>query len=151
MRLQPKLNLKLKNEAFLRDLIEKCHADQTFDLRNDAFPVASGGISRFVMWMFEASGAESWKGCKIDVMEVLLCRGHFAWQLQEFVCLGSTLLGQPEYFCGIRLKIVQMYCNSDPLQIHQACQRFCNPHEFLRLPRVLQPAKIRAFATQNAI
>ena len=26
---------------------------------------------------------------------------------------------------------------SDPLQSHHACQRFCNPHKFLRLPRIL--------------
>ena len=31
---------------------------------------------------------------------------------------------------------------SDSLQIHHACQRFCNPHELLRLPRILQPVEI---------
>ena len=30
----------------------------------------------------------------------------------------------------------------DPPQIHHACQRFCNPHELLRLPRILQRVKI---------
>ena len=31
-----------------------------------------------------------WKGCKFHVTDMLLSRDHFAWQLQEFVCLGST-------------------------------------------------------------
>ena len=31
-----------------------------------------------------------WKGCKFHVTEVLLCSDHFAWQLQDFVCLGSN-------------------------------------------------------------
>ena len=39
---------------------------------------------------------------------------------------------------------------SNPLQIHHACQRFCNPHELLRLPRILQRAGIPAPATRNA-
>ena len=29
-----------------------------------------------------------WKGCKFQVTEVLFGSDHFAWQLQEFVCLG---------------------------------------------------------------
>ena len=39
-----------------------------------------------------------WKGCKFHVTEVLLCSDHFAWQLQEFVCLGSTFSRQAQYF-----------------------------------------------------
>ena len=48
-----------------------------------------------------------WKGCKFHVTEVLLCRDHFAWQLQDFVCLGSTFSWQAQYFCSIHLKIVK--------------------------------------------
>ena len=40
---------------------------------------------------------------------------------------------------------------SDPLQIPHACQRFCNPHELLRLPRILQRVEIPAPATQNTL
>ena len=40
---------------------------------------------------------------------------------------------------------------SDPLQIHHACQRFCNPHELLRLPRILQRVEIPAPATRKAL
>ena len=39
----------------------------------------------------------------------------------------------------------------EPLQIHHACQRFCNPHELLRLPRIFQRVEIPAPATQNAL
>ena len=54
-----------------------------------------------------------WKGCKFHVTEVLLCSDHFAWQLQDFVCLGSTFSWQAQYFWSIRLKIVKTYWNSE--------------------------------------
>ena len=38
----------------------------------------------------------------------------------------------------------------NPLQIHHACQRFCNPHKPRRLPRILQRLEIPAPATRNA-
>ena len=38
----------------------------------------------------------------------------------------------------------------DPLQIHHACQRFCNPQKPRRLPRILQRLEIPAPATRNA-
>ena len=40
---------------------------------------------------------------------------------------------------------------SEPLQIPHACQRFCNPHELLRLPRILQRVEIPAPATRNTL
>ena len=40
---------------------------------------------------------------------------------------------------------------SEPLQIHHACQRFCNPHEVLHLPRILQCVEIPAPATRNTV
>ena len=54
-----------------------------------------------------------WKGCKFHVTEVLLCSDHFAWQLQEFVCHGSTFSWQAQYFWSVRLKIVKIYWNSE--------------------------------------
>ena len=54
-----------------------------------------------------------WKGCKFHVTEVLLCSDHFAWQLQDFVCLGSTFSWQAQYFWSIHLKIAKTYCNSE--------------------------------------
>ena len=40
---------------------------------------------------------------------------------------------------------------SEPLQIPHACQRFCNPHELVRLPRILKPIEIPAPATRKAL
>ena len=54
-----------------------------------------------------------WKGCKFHVTEVLLCSDHFAWQLQEFVCLGSTFSWQAQHFWSIHFKIVKTYWNSE--------------------------------------
>ena len=54
-----------------------------------------------------------WKGCKFHVTEVLLCSDHFARQLQDFVCLGSTFSRQAQYFWSIHLKIVKTYWNSE--------------------------------------
>ena len=54
-----------------------------------------------------------WKGCKFHVTEALLCSDHFAWQLQAFVCLGSTFSWQAQYFGSIRLKILKTYWNSE--------------------------------------
>ena len=54
-----------------------------------------------------------WKGCKFHVTEVLLCSDPFAWQLQDFVCLGSTFSWQAQYFWSIHLKIAKTYWNSE--------------------------------------
>ena len=54
-----------------------------------------------------------WKGCKFHVTEVLLCSDHFAWQLQDFVCLGSTFSWQAQYFWSVHIKIVKTYWNSE--------------------------------------
>ena len=68
-------------------------------IRNDAFRVAGAVISRFVMSMFDASDAESVEGLEISCHgSVTFCSDHFAWQLQDFVCLGSTFSWQAQYF-----------------------------------------------------
>ena len=54
-----------------------------------------------------------WKGCNFHVTEVIFCSDHFAWQLQDFVCLGSTFSWQAQYFWSIHLKIVKTYWNSE--------------------------------------
>ena len=58
-------------------------------VRNDASRVA-GRISWFAMSMFEAPGDESVEALQISCHGnvTLQCSDHFAWQLQEFVCLG---------------------------------------------------------------
>ena len=40
---------------------------------------------------------------------------------------------------------------SDPLQIHHACQLFCNPQEPLRLPRILQRVEIPACHAKSTL
>ena len=68
-------------------------------LRNDAFRVA--GAKRFRALRcrgLKPPTQNPWKGCKFHVTEVLLCSDHFAWQLQDFVCLGSTFPWQAQYF-----------------------------------------------------
>ena len=54
-----------------------------------------------------------WKGCNFHVTEVLLCSDHFAWQLQDFVCLGLTFSWQAQYFWSTYFKIVKTYWNSE--------------------------------------
>ena len=54
-----------------------------------------------------------WKGCIFHVTEVLLCSDHFAWQLRDFVYLGSTFSWQAQYFWSIHLKITKTYWNSE--------------------------------------
>ena len=54
-----------------------------------------------------------WKGCKFHVTDVLLCSDHFAWQLQDLVCLGSTFSWQAQCFWSMQLKIVKTYWNSE--------------------------------------
>ena len=65
-------------------------------VRGDASRVAGARISCSVMSMFGASGAGSVEG--LQITEILFCRDRFAWQLQEFVCLGLTFSWQAQYF-----------------------------------------------------
>ena len=71
------------------------------------------GFRAFRRRCVKAPTQNPWKGCKFHVTEVLLCSDHFAWQLQDFVCLGSTFAWQAQYFWSIHLKIVKTYWNSE--------------------------------------
>ena len=71
------------------------------------------GFRALWCWCLKHLTQNPWEGCKFHVTEVLLCRDHFAWQLQEFVCLGSTFSWQAQYFWSIHLKIAKTYWNSD--------------------------------------
>ena len=86
-------------------------------LWNDVFRVR-GRRRDFVlcvsMFNFQPTTQNPWNGCKFYVTEVVLSRDHFAWQLQEFACLGSTFSWrQAQYFWSIRSKIVKTYWNSE--------------------------------------
>ena len=58
--------------------------------RNNAFRVAGAMISCSGMSLLEASDAQAVEGLQISVTEALLSSDHFARQLQEFECPGST-------------------------------------------------------------
>ena len=89
------------------------------------------------------------------------CNCHAKWSLQSSTSVTWNL--QPFHgFCvgGLnhRHRKARNPCPchaksiiSDPLQIHHACQRFCNPHELLRLPRILKRIEIPAPATRKAL
>ena len=58
-------------------------------------------------WCLRRRTLNPWKRRKFHVTEVLLSRDHFAWQLQEFVCLGPTFSWQAQYFSSIRSKFAK--------------------------------------------
>ena len=74
-----------------------------------------------------------------------------AWNLQLFHGLSVRDFKQrhhkPRNPCACHAKNMI----SDPLQTHHACQRFCNPHGHLHLPRILQSVEILAPATRNTV
>ena len=98
---------------------------------------------------------------KVEPRHTNSCNCHATWSLQSNISVTWNL--QPFHgFCvgGFkhRHRKARNPCAchskrivSEPLQIHHACQRFCNPHEIVRLPRILQRVEIPAPATQNAL
>ena len=98
---------------------------------------------------------------KVEPRHTQSCNCHAKWSLQSNTSVTWNL--QPFHgFCvgGFKHRHhkARNHCAchanrivSDPLQIHHACQRFCNPHELLRLPRILHRVEIPAPATRNAL
>ena len=97
---------------------------------------------------------------KVEPRHTKSCNWHAKWSLQSNTSVTWKL--QPfRGFCvgGFkhRHRKARNPCPchakrivSEPLQIHHACQRFCNPHELLRLPRILKRIEIPAPATRKA-
>ena len=89
------------------------------------------------------------------------CNCHAKWSLQSNTSMTWNL--QPFHgFCVRGFKHRHQKARnpcachakrivSEPLQIHHACQRFCNPHEPLRLPRILKRIEIPALATRKPL
>ena len=144
--------LKIKNETFLRDFLQNWHVEQTLDFR---IPI------RFSDFQVDASKVLRLprKSCA-EAYEVLYnCHAKWSlksntsvtWNLQPFH--GFSVRGfkhlhhRARNHCACHAKRIV----PDPLQIHHACQRFCNPHELLRLPRILQRVEIPAPATRNTL
>ena len=76
------------------------------------FPWQAQGFRALWCRRLKPRSLNPWKGYKFHVTEVLLSSDHFAWQLQEFVCLGSTFSWQAQYVWSIHSKIAKTYWNS---------------------------------------
>ena len=177
--------LKLKNEAFVRDFLQKwsfeaqkrsfCarlpskmklrtskmkHFCET-SFKNDLSTRHLTSEFQYVLAIFKRM-LRKYCACheKVEPRHTKSCNGHAKWSLQSNTSVTWNL--QPFHgFCvgGLnhRHRKARNPCPchakrivSEPLQIPHACQRFCNPHELLRLPRILKPIEIPAPATRKA-
>ena len=176
----------MKNEAFLRDFLQKWSFEaqkrsfcarlpskmQLWRSKTKHFCETSFKIDmlsrhltsefQYVLAIFKRM-LQKYCACheKVEPRHTKSCNCHAKWSLQSNTSVTWNL--QPFHgFCvgGFKHRHhkAQNHCAchakrivSDPLQIHHACQRFCNPHELLRLPRILQRVEIPAPATWNAL
>ena len=178
--------LKPKNEAFLRDFLQKwsfeaqkrsfCarlpskmklrtsktkHFCET-SFKNDMLTARLTSELQYVLAIFKWM-LQKYCACheKVEPRHTKSCNCHAKWSLQSNTSVTWNL--QPFHgFCvgGLnhRHRKARNPCPchakrivSEPLQIPHACQRFCNPHELLRLPRILKPIEIPAPATRKAL
>ena len=91
------------------------------------------------------------KSCNCHAKWSLQSNTSVTWNLQPFhgFCVGGFehRHSKARNPCACHAKRIV----SDPPQIHRACQRFCNPHELLRLPRILQRVEMLAPATRKPL
>ena len=91
------------------------------------------------------------KSCNCHAKWSLQSNTSVTWKLQPFhgFCVGGFKHRHRKARnpCPGHAKCIV----SELLQIHHACQRFCNPHELLRLPRILKRIEIPAPATRKAL
>ena len=97
---------------------------------------------------------------KVEPRHTKSCNRHAKWSLQSYTSVTWNL--QPFHGFSVggfkhRHHKARNHCAchaqcivSEPLQIPHACQRFCNPHELVRLPRILKRIEIPAPATRKA-
>ena len=179
-------SLKLKNEAFLRDFLQKWIFEaqkQSFSARLPSkIKLWSSKTKLFCETSFKYDNLTrhltsefqyvltifNWtlqKYCacheKVEPRHTKSCNCHAKWSLQSNASVTWNL--QPFHGFSVqglkhRHHKARNHCAchakrivSEPLQIHHACQRFCNPHELLRLPRILQRVEILAPATRNTL
>ena len=143
--------LKIKNEAFLRDF-----------LQNDTSTIHLASELQYVLaifkWMLqkycachEKVAPRHTKSCNCHAKSSLQSNTSMTWNLQPFhgFCVGGFKHRHQKARnpCACHAKSIV----SEPLQIHHTCQRFCNPHELLRLPRILQRVEIPAPATRKPL
>ena len=91
------------------------------------------------------------KSCNCHAKWSLQSNTSVTWNLQPFhgFCVGGFKHRhhKARNHCACHAKRIV----SDPLQIPHACQRFCDPDELLRLPRIWQRVEIPAPATRNTL
>ena len=184
--LQKRSFLKLKNEAFVWDLLQKrSFEDQKWSIsaklpskmklwrsktkhfcetsfKNDMLTRHLTSEFQYALAIFKCM-LRKYCACheKVEPRHTKSCNCHTKWSLQSSTSMTWNL--QPFHgFCvgGFKHRHhkARNHCAchakrivSEPLQIHHACQRFCNPHELLRLPRILQRVEIPAPATRNTL
>ena len=178
--------LKLKNEAFLRDFLQKwsfeaqkrsfCarlpskmklwrsktkHFCET-SFKNDTFTEHMASEFQYVLTIFKWM-LQKYRACheKVEPRHTKSCNCHAKWSLQSSTSVTWNL--QPFHGFSVggfkhRHHKARNHCAchakcivSEPLQIPHACQRFCNPHKLLRLPRILKRVEIPAPATRKAL
>ena len=98
---------------------------------------------------------------KVEPRHTKSCNCHAKWSLQSNTSVTWNLQPSHGFSVGCfkhRHHRARNHCAchakrivSELLQIHHACQRFCNPHELLRLPRILQRVEIPAPATRKPL
>ena len=178
--------LKLKNEAILRDFLQKWSFEAPkrsisarlpsktklwrsktklfceTSFKNDMSTRHLTSEFQYVLVIFKWM-LQKYCACheKVEPRHTNSCNCHAKWSLPSNTSVTWNL--QPFHgFCVEGFKHrhhkARNHCAchakrivSEPLQIHHACQRFCNPHELLRLPRILQRVAIPAPATRNTL
>ena len=137
--------LKLQNEAFLRDFLQKW----SFEAQKRSISRHLTSEFQYVLTIFKWM-LQKYCACheKVAPRHTNSCNCHAKWSLQSNTSVTWNL--QPFHGFSVanfkhRLPKARNPCAchakrivSDPLQIPHACQRFCNPQELLRLPRILQ-------------
>ena len=178
--------LKIKNETFLRDFLQKwsfeapkwsisarlpskmklwssktklfCETSFKNDMSTRHLTSELQYVLAIFNWMLQKYCA-----CheKVEPRHTNSCNCHAKWSLQSNTSVTWNL--QPFHGFSVggfkhRHHKARNHCAchakrivSDPLQIPHACQRFCNPYELLRLPRILQRVEIPAPATRNTL
>ena len=150
------LSIDLRFKAFLRDFLQKwSFEDQKTKLfcetsfKNDMSTRRLTSEFQYVLTIFMWT-LQKYCACheKVEPRHTKSCNYHAKWSLQSNTSVTWNL--QPFHGFSVanfkhRLPKARNPCAchakrivSDPLQIPHACQRFCNPHELLRLPRILQ-------------
>ena len=161
--------LQLQNQAFLRDFLQKWsfEAQKTklfceTSFKND---MSTGHLTSELQYVLAIFNCMLQKYCacheKVAPRHTNSCNCHAKWSLQSNTSVTWNLQPFHGFSVGCfkhRHHKARNHCAChakrivpDPLEILHACQRFCNPHELLRLPRILQRVEIPAPATQNTL